>query len=135
MTNFERIKMMDKADLIDFIVDIKDHCADGCCTGCPLQDVPNECYPTEVLRWLESDAGGNEPQEPILKIVRVQFVENATKTYDYEWVGNGPVYVGDTVRVETPHQDLKEAIVMSVFEIPESQAEFDYKLAVERIKT
>lgn len=72
--------------------------------------------------------------EPILTIVSVKFRGTSNKTYDYEYVGTKPVKVGDVVRVETPQQELKEVEVVDVFKIPESAAEYDYKLAVERLE-
>jgi hypothetical protein len=58
MNNFEKIKAMDKAAMIDFLMGFREVC-DGCCDLCPLINVPQYCTPTNVLRWLESEANSN----------------------------------------------------------------------------
>ena len=72
-----------------------------------------------------------EPKEHILKIVTVKFGERADKTYDYEYISEEPVQIGDTVLVFA-YGLTKEVEVVEVFSIKESQAKYDYKKAVKK---
>lgn len=64
-----------------------------------------------------------------MTIVSVKFNDTATKTYDYEYIGETPVQVGDVVSVVTERQGIKEVEVVKVFKMPVSQAKYEYKLA------
>ena len=64
-----------------------------------------------------------------MTIVSVKFSDTATKTYDYVYKGNKPIKSGDTVTVETEYQGATEVEVLKVFQIKESEAEYDYKPA------
>ncbi len=68
-------------------------------------------------------------QEKTLTIVSVKFNDKTKKTFDYEYIGEAPVKVGDTVTVETEYQGITDVEVVDVFTIKESQAEYDYKPA------
>lgn len=68
-------------------------------------------------------------EERTLTIVSVRFNENSVKNYDYEYIGKKPISVGDFVTVETEHQGTVKVEVVKVFQIAESQAEYDYKTA------
>lgn len=68
-------------------------------------------------------------EENTLTIVRVSFGKNTEKTYDYKYIGDEPVSVGDRVIVETVYQGRRAVEVVDVFKIKESEAEFDYAIA------
>ena len=136
MTNFERIKEFDKADLIDFLEGIKTHCAGSYCDGCPLEQVKDCNSPTSILRWLESKYYGavmsrDTVKEPIYTIVRVKFDGNTEKTYDYKYISEKPVQIGDTVYVIAKDHTQHQVKVVNIFEIKESEAEYDYKVATQ----
>lgn len=69
-------------------------------------------------------------EERKLKIVSVRFDGNYSKAYDYEYIGDKPVSIGDFVNVKTERQGVQAVEVVNVFEILESQAKYDYKKAV-----
>ena len=79
----------------------------------------------EFYNWMQS--GGTEK---MLTIVSVRFNETATKTYDYVYMGDEAIQIGDTVTVKTEHQGAIKVEVVNVFQIAESQAEYDYKPAI-----
>lgn len=68
-------------------------------------------------------------KDEILTIVSVKFGERASKAYDYAYIGDAPIQVGDTVMVETEYQGTQQVKVVNVFQIYKSQAEYDYKPA------
>ena len=70
-----------------------------------------------------------EPQERTLTVVRVKFSNNPNKTYDYEYIGEKPIQIGDAVLVNTKYQEKTVVEVVDVFQIKESEAEYDYKPA------
>lgn len=80
-------------------------------------------------RWYINKYIELSEQETELTIVSVKFSDTAIKTYDYIYVGEKPIKEGDMVEVETEHQGIKEVEVVKVFQIQESQAEYDYRQA------
>lgn len=73
----------------------------------------------------------DKPEERTLLIVRVTFDENTDKTYDYEYISQEPVMIGDTVCVFA-HGVVKEVKVVDIFRISENKAEYDYKPATKK---
>lgn len=74
----------------------------------------------------------SETKERILKIVRVKFGEKTDKTYDYEYIDDEPIHIGDTVIVEAKFQGKTEVKVVDIFCINESRAEYDYGTATKK---
>ena len=70
----------------------------------------------------------DRPKERTLTIVRVRFNTKTDKTYDYEYIGNEPIALGDFVTVETA-QGKKDVEILDIFHIKENEAEYDYKTA------
>lgn len=75
-------------------------------------------------------AGFKEIQDKAITIVSVMFNNNTNKFYDYKYIGNETVFIGDTVIVETPYQEEPvEVKVVKVFQKLESELQYDYKIA------
>ena len=73
-----------------------------------------------------------EPKDHnILKIVTVRFGARDDKTYDYRYIGDEPIHIGDTVLVFA-HGITKEVNVIDIRCIDKSQAEYDYKPATKK---
>lgn len=70
----------------------------------------------------------DKPEERTLTIVKVKFNSKSNKTYDYEYIGEESIQIGDCVTVETT-QGKTDVEVVDVLYIKESQAEYDYKPA------
>lgn len=86
----------------------------------------NLSIPEEVLTRYEEII---QEKEKTLTIVRVRFGKNTGKTYDYKYIGDEPVSVGDKVIVDTIFQEKRAVEVVEVFQIKESEAQFDYAIA------
>lgn len=71
----------------------------------------------------------DKEEESTLTVVRVRFNTETDKTYDYKYISQEPIQIGDTVVVVAQNK-IKKVEVVDVLSIKESQAEYDYKTAV-----
>lgn len=104
-------------------------CVNDNCYECPFRF--GNCRRHELLKDALNiiKSKRTEGKEEKLTIVSVRFGARADKTYDYEYIGDAPIQIGDTVMVETEYRGTQQVEVVNVFQIYKSQAKYDYKPA------